>query len=141
MSATAASRRRAPVPPAVLFAIDDDPGTVHALRDDLSRRFSQEFGIVCESSADAGLAALRELADQHEQVALLIVGHDMSRDDRRRLPWRARMICIRSPSGCSWWSATTRLAARSSQAMTLGEADYHITKPWMREQDLYRDGQ
>ena len=24
------------------------------------------------------------------------------------------------------------------QAMTLGEADYHITKPWMLEQDLYR---
>jgi thioredoxin reductase (NADPH) len=24
------------------------------------------------------------------------------------------------------------------QAMTLGQADYHITKPWMLEQDLYR---
>jgi thioredoxin reductase (NADPH) len=24
------------------------------------------------------------------------------------------------------------------QAMTLGEADYHITKPWTLEQDLYR---
>src|SRR5450755_4321929 len=24
------------------------------------------------------------------------------------------------------------------QAMTLGHADYHITKPWMLEQDLYR---
>jgi hypothetical protein len=34
----------------------------HALRDDLSRRFGQECGIVCESAADAGLAALRELA-------------------------------------------------------------------------------
>jgi thioredoxin reductase (NADPH) len=25
------------------------------------------------------------------------------------------------------------------RAMTLGEADYHITKPWMLEQDLYRE--
>jgi hypothetical protein len=24
------------------------------------------------------------------------------------------------------------------QAMTLGEADYHITKPWLLERDLYR---
>ena len=24
------------------------------------------------------------------------------------------------------------------QAMTLGQADYHLTKPWMLEQDLYR---
>ena len=25
------------------------------------------------------------------------------------------------------------------QAMTLGQADYHLTKPWMLEQDLYRE--
>ena len=62
-----------------LFAVDEDPGTVHALRDDLSRRFGQEFGIVCESSADAGLAALRELAVRRVPVALLIVGLGESR--------------------------------------------------------------
>ena len=25
------------------------------------------------------------------------------------------------------------------KAMTLGQADYHLTKPWMLEQDLYRE--
>ena len=25
------------------------------------------------------------------------------------------------------------------QAMTLGQADYHLTKPWLLEQDLYRE--
>ena len=25
------------------------------------------------------------------------------------------------------------------RAMTLGQADYHLTKPWMLEQDLYRE--
>ena len=54
MSATSASRGRTQAPQAVLFAIDDDPGAAHALRDDLSRRFGQEFRIVCESSAPPG---------------------------------------------------------------------------------------
>ena len=41
-SATAARRRAAdstPASPPVLFAIDDDPGVINSLRDDLSRRF------------------------------------------------------------------------------------------------------
>lgn len=78
MSATPASRGRTPAPQAVLFAIDDDPGAAHALRDDLSRRFGQEFRIVCESSATAGLAALSELGVRGVPVALLIVGQELS---------------------------------------------------------------
>jgi hypothetical protein len=61
----------------VLFVIDGDPGAAHALRDDLSRRFGREFRIVCESAADAGLAALRELAVRRVPVALLVVGQDL----------------------------------------------------------------
>jgi len=42
----------------VLFVIDDDAGVVRALGDDLSRRFGEDFGVIAESSAAAGLAAL-----------------------------------------------------------------------------------
>ena len=62
----------------VLFVIDDDAGVVHALRDDLSRRFGRDFRVIGESSTAAGLATLRELANEHEPVALLIVDHNMS---------------------------------------------------------------
>jgi thioredoxin reductase (NADPH) len=136
MSATAASRRRAPVPPAVLFAIDDDPGTVHALRDDLSRRFGQEFGIVCESSADAGLAALRELAVRRVPVALLIVGQELSGMSGVAFLGRAHEM---HPLAVRILLVERDYSARSPivQAMTLGQADSHITKPWMLEQDFY----
>ena len=43
----------------VLFVIDDDVGVVQALRDDLGRRFGEDFRVIGESSAAAGLAALR----------------------------------------------------------------------------------
>jgi predicted SpoU family rRNA methylase len=35
----------------VLFAIDNDPGVVRALRDDLTRRFGGDFRVIAESSA------------------------------------------------------------------------------------------
>ena len=35
----------------VLFAIDNDAGILRALRDDLTRRFGEDFRVVAESSA------------------------------------------------------------------------------------------
>ncbi len=60
----------------ILFVIDDDARVMHALRDDLSRPFGQDFRVIGELPA-AGLATLRELAGGHRAVALLIVDHDM----------------------------------------------------------------
>jgi len=62
----------------VLFVIDDDAGVLHALQDDLGRRFGKDFHVIGESSPAAGLTTLRGLADAGEPVALLIVDHDLS---------------------------------------------------------------
>ena len=122
----------------VLFVIDDDAGVVRALRDDLSRRFGEDFRVIGESSAAAGLAMLRELADEHEPVALLIVDHDMSEMPGVDFLARAHEM---HPLAKRVLLVERDYSARSPvvQAMTLGEADYHITKPWMLEQDLYRE--
>src|SRR4051794_34654535 len=116
----------------VLFVIDHDAGVAHALREDLSRRFSKDFRVTGASSAAAGLAVLRELADRHEPVALLIVDHNMSdvpgvdflARAHRMHPLAKRVLMVeRDYSVCS----------PIVGAMTLGQADYHITKPWMLE--------
>jgi len=121
----------------VLFAIDDDSGVVHALRDDLARRFGEDFRIIGESSAAAGLATLRELADERVPVALLIVDHDMGEMPGVDFLARARDM---HPLATRVLLAERDYSVRSPviQAMTLGQADYYITKPWMVEQDLYR---
>jgi thioredoxin reductase (NADPH) len=121
----------------VLFVIDDDAGVVHALRDDLARRFGEDFRVIAESSAAAGLAMLRALADSREPVALLIVDHDMSEMPGVSFLARAHEM---HPLAKRVLLVERDYSARSPvvQAMTLGEADYHITKPWMLEQDLYR---
>jgi thioredoxin reductase (NADPH) len=122
----------------VLFVIDDDAGVVHALRDDLSRRFGEDFRVIGESSAAAGLATLRGLAGSGEPVALLIVDHDMPEMPGVDFLARAHHL---HPLAKRVLLVERDYSARSPivQAMTLGQADYHITKPWMLEQDLYRE--
>jgi thioredoxin reductase (NADPH) len=123
---------------AVLFVIDDNAGVMDALRDDLSQRFGGDFRVIGESSPAAGLAALRALADEHEPVALLIVDHDMCGmtgvDFLARAhemhPRAKRVLLVERD-----YSASSPIV----QAMTLGQADYHLTKPWVLEQDLYRE--
>ena len=121
----------------VLFVIDDEVGVVHAMSEDLGRRFSQDFRIVGETSAADGLRTLRDLAGAREPVALLIVDHDMIEmpgvdflaKAHELHPLAKRVLLVERD-----YSAQSPLV----NAMTLGQADYHITKPWMLEQDLYR---
>lgn len=122
----------------VLFAIDDDVGAVQALHDDLSRRFGEDFQVIGESSAVAGLAALRRMADEYQQVALLIADHGMSEMPGTEFLERAHRL---HPLAKRVLLVERDYSARSPvvQAMTLGLADYHLTKPWVLEQDLYRD--
>ena len=61
-SAIGARLSSRPVIRPVLFVIDDEPGVMHTLRDDLGRRFGRDFRIIGESSPAAGLARLREMA-------------------------------------------------------------------------------
>lgn len=123
--------------PPVLFAIDADAGVVRALRDDLSRRFGEDFRIIGESSASRGLATLRGLADDRQPVALLIAGHrldtmpgtDFLARAHDMHPLAKRVLLVERD-----YSTHSPVV----QAMTLGQADYHLTKPWLLESDLYR---
>src|SRR5215475_3895396 len=121
----------------VVLIVDHDPGIVHAMNEDLGRRFGHDFRILPATSPSKALATLRELAIVHEPVALLIADNDMPEmpgvgflaDAHKMHPLAKRVLLIERD-----YSARSPLV----DAMTLGLADYHITKPWMLEQDLYR---
>lgn len=122
----------------VLFVLDDDPGVVRAMREDLGRRFGADFRVIGESSAAAGLAALRRLADEYQQVALLIADHGMSEMPGTEFLARA---CQMHPLAKRVLLVERDYSARSPivAAMMFGQADYHLTKPWVLEQDLCRE--
>jgi thioredoxin reductase (NADPH) len=139
-SADAAARAGLSGPPVTrpaLFVIDDEPRAMNTLRDDLGRRFGRDFWIIGESSAAAGLARLLEMAARREPVALLIADHQMGEmtgvDFLARAhhlhPLAKRVLLVERD-----YSVHSPVV----QAMMLGQADYHLTKPWILEQDLYR---
>jgi thioredoxin reductase (NADPH) len=121
----------------VLFVLDDDVGVVGALRGDLTRRFGGDYRVIGESSAAAGLAALSGLADERAPVALLIADHDMGEMPGVDFLARAHEL---HPLAKRVLLVERDYSVRSPvvQAMTLGQADYHLTKPWVLEQHLYR---
>ena len=121
----------------VIFVIDGDAGVAAALREDLDRRFGEDFRVIGESSAGSGLAALRKLADAGDPVALLIVDHDLSAMPGVEFLARAHEM---HPLAKRVLLVERDYSARSPviSAMTLGQADYHLTKPWLLEQGLYR---
>jgi thioredoxin reductase (NADPH) len=125
------------MPHPVLFLTDHDPGVVRALRDDLGRRYGEDFQVVGTSSGDAGLAMLRDLADQHVAVAVIIVDHHMREMSGADFLARAHAM---HPQAKRVLLVERDYSRRSPviQALTLGQADYHLSKPWMLEQDLYR---
>jgi thioredoxin reductase (NADPH) len=137
MSAALPSEQKLRARP-VLYVIDDDDGVVQALRDDLGRRFGEDFRVIGESSAAGGLAALGRMADARQQVALLIADHDMSEMPGTEFLARARQM---HPLAKRVLLVERDYSARSPivSAMMLGQADYHLTKPWLLEQDLYRE--
>ena len=120
----------------ILFLVADDPGVLEALSADLSRRFGSDCRILHEASPAAGLSALGQLAGRSEPVALVIA-------DQR----------MRGTTGVEFLSAAHRLLPSAKRillverdyttanpivpAMTLGQIDYHLVKPWVPSQGLY----
>jgi len=58
----------------VLFVVDHDTSSLRELLSDLTRRFGDDFTVKGDSSPEAALVALQEMASADEPVALMLVG-------------------------------------------------------------------
>lgn len=115
-----------------LFVVDHDPSSLDVLLSDLSRRFGNDFALRGETSPQAALAALQEMAAANEPVALLLVD-DAASDFLARAhevhPLAKRVLLVDRD-----YSSTSPAV----QAMTLGRADFHIVRPWADDEMMYR---
>ena len=60
----------------VLFVLDEDPTSLDVLLSDLTRRFGNDFTVTGDTSPEAALCELEQLAAANEPVALLLVDED-----------------------------------------------------------------
>lgn len=115
-----------------LFVVDSDRSSLDVLLADLSRRFGNDFTVRGETSSEAALKSLEEMAAACRPLALLLVdeaaGELLVR--ARELHPRAKRVLLVDRD-----YSTTSPAV---QAMTLGHADYHLVRPWMDDEGMYR---
>jgi thioredoxin reductase (NADPH) len=115
----------------VLFVVDHDTSSLRELLADLTRRYGNDFTVKGDSSSEAALAAMEEMASNNEPVALLLVD-DSSSDFLARaheLHPRAKRVLLVDRD----YSSTSPAV----QAMALGHADYHIVRPWSDDEMMY----
>ncbi|MCB0829169.1 MAG: FAD-dependent oxidoreductase, partial [Solirubrobacterales bacterium] len=120
----------------VILVIEEEP-LVDVLADDLKLRFAGEFRVLHESSADAGLRTLEELAAKEDAVALVIAGESIGGTD-------GGVQILAGAKGLHPLAKRVLLVGRNYtttnpvvKAMTFGQIDYHLTKPWRRDKNLY----
>ncbi|HEY3723790.1 MAG TPA: FAD-dependent oxidoreductase [Acidimicrobiia bacterium] len=121
----------------VIFVVDDDPPALKTLRDDLDRRFGNDFELCAVRSAGAAIATLTDLHDKGRSVALLLVdeqlpemtGVELLAAAHLQHPGAKRVLLV---------DRDYTTASPVVQAMTLGQADYHLLRPWVLEDYLYR---
>ncbi len=113
-----------------LFVVDRDEQSLKVVLDVLTRRFGNDFTVAGEESPAAALAALEKMATAEIPVALLLAdgraGEFLERAHRLH-PAAKRVLLVDRDY------ATTSPAV---QAMTLGQTDYHILRPWTDEETM-----
>jgi thioredoxin reductase (NADPH) len=120
----------------ILFLVAQDSTLLEALEADLARRFGNDCRILCETTPARGLAALKELAADSQPIALLIAdqrmpemsGIDFLVQAHALVPAAKRILLV---------ERDYTQANPSVTAMTLGQIDYHLVKPWIPDDNLY----
>lgn len=113
----------------IILGVEDNPDDLGDLERELSKRYGQDYAVVCEVSPSQALGTLGRLRDQERPVALVLAAQWMAEMEGveflRRVhelhPTAKRALLIR-------WG--DRLSAEPIlQAMSLGAFDFYIPKP------------
>src|SRR5215210_3540298 len=120
------------MPGPVLLAVDDDRECLSALERELGDRYSRDYRIICTASPDGALATLEQLADDGDEVALVLAGQwlpgttgsELFGKVRRLHPHAKRGLLIRWGG---WGDPATGEAIFDSIAH--GGIDYYVLRP------------
>jgi len=114
-----------------VVVVDSDPGSLAAMVETLERRFGNDYAVHGLTSAQSALDALQQHASKHEPVAMIAAGQvdaDLLARVHELHPYAKRVLMV------------DRDYTRNSpavQAIALGEADYHLVRPWTTAEALY----
>ena len=117
------------MPKPVLLVVDDDADALANIEYELSKRYGDDYRIVCEGSAEAGIKTLEGCRSTREDVAIALAdqwmpemtGTELLTHAHQLHPTAKRALLVRRGD------RTTREPIL--QAMALGQIDYYVPKP------------
>jgi thioredoxin reductase (NADPH) len=123
-----------------IIAVDGDEHARGRVVETLERRYGADYRVAELDSADAALERLRELAGAGEEVALVVAdqwlpgrtGVELLRDVSDVFPLAKRGLLI---EWGAWGDRPTADAILG--AMTLGDIDYYVPKPWRPPDEFF----
>ncbi len=123
-----------------IVAVDDDATALAHVEEELSRRYSCDYRVLCESSPRAAMAAMEEMRAAGEPVALVLAAQWMDEMKGPELLARVRELhpharrALLIPWG-GWGDRPTADAVL--RAMALGQIDYYALKPWHSPDEFF----
>jgi thioredoxin reductase (NADPH) len=123
-----------------IIAVDDDAAALERVEEELRRRYSCDYRVVCERSPLAALRAMEEMRAAGEPVAVVLAaqwmdelkGPELLARVRELHPHARRALLI--PWG-GWGDRPTADAVL--RAMALGQIDYYALKPWHSPDEFF----
>jgi thioredoxin reductase (NADPH) len=120
--------------------VDDSEGDLAVIRDELERRYGEDYHVSCARSAREALAELRRAREAGHPVALVLAdqwmpettGSELLAEVRREHPEAKRGLLIEFGT---WGDRPT--ADAILKAMALGDIDYYVLKPWNTPDELF----
>src|SRR5258708_37808861 len=116
----------------ILLTVDDDPEVLKALERDLRRHYAERYRVMRASSGASAFAALEQLRDRQNAVALLLVDQRMPQMSGVELIEKASPIFPDAKRVLLTAYADTDAAIR---AINQAGVDYYLLKPWDPPED------
>ncbi len=116
----------------VLVAVDEDREALEDVETQLVQRYARDYRVECLTDPDESLRTLRRLADDGEEVALVLAATAFSRTTGSQLLEHVRQVHSHAKrallvSADVWTNQPTADAIRES--MALGRIDYYVPRP------------
>ena len=120
------------MPGPVLVAVDDDGECLSSLERELSDRYSRDYRIICTPSPEDALSTLERLAQEGEEVALVLAGQWLPGTTGSELFGQVRRLHPHAKRGLlitwgGWGDPATGEAIFDSMAH--GRIDYYVLRP------------
>ncbi len=120
----------------IILLVSSEAAVLEALEHDLRRRFGNGTRIVAADGPDDGIARVEALADAAEPVALVIAEQCMP--GMTGIEFLARAHALHPAAKRILLVERDYTTANPTvSAMTLGQIDYHLVRPWVPEHGLY----